>query len=277
MNRIASTSRGLVGLAGALAVVILAAAPGAAAPPGAATLVGPEGVVTGTTHTFTWQAVAGATFYYLWLNDATTTPRVTLWYPTGQVCAADSATCFVSLSTGLAMGVATWWVHSWNAEGYGPWSEPMYFTVASAPPPWGLKLAAADRFQTVLSGAAVLDRETGLVWDRSPLMSTRTWSQSHSHCVIRERGSRQGWRLPTREELQTLIDPDQPSDPPLPPGHPFTSIGANNYWSASTMVDDSSFAYAVSFFFGGGFVGVLKTTTYRTWCVRGGYGFGRTD
>jgi hypothetical protein len=41
---------------------------GGAAVPGAATPIAPSGVITGTTHVFTFQSAAAATFYYFQLT-----------------------------------------------------------------------------------------------------------------------------------------------------------------------------------------------------------------
>ena len=41
-------------------------------------------------------------------------------------------------------------------------------TLDEIPPAWSQKLSAAQRFVLVLDGEAVLDKETGLVWEKSP-------------------------------------------------------------------------------------------------------------
>lgn len=51
----------------------------------------------------------------------------------------------------------------------------------------------------MLDGAAVLDKETGLVWDKSPDTTTRTWLSATSHCYRRELGCRKGWHLPIED------------------------------------------------------------------------------
>jgi hypothetical protein len=57
------------------------------------------------------------------------------------------------------------------------------------PSAWDLKLqcdthASCPRFIVLSnwSSQAVLDRETGLVWERSPSMSTFTWENAQIHC-----------------------------------------------------------------------------------------------
>ena len=135
---------------------------------------------------------------------------------------------------------------------------------------WGIKISGATRFKLVLEGAAAFDWETWLVWEQSPNTAVRDWSSAISHCYTREVGGRKGWRLPTIEELASLVDTSQ-SDPALPAGHPFTDVQSDGYWSSSTHASDPSYAWGVHF--GNGLVSNAgKSSDYYVWCVRGGYG-----
>src|SRR4029434_2696444 len=95
-----------------------------------------------------------------------------------------------------------------------------------ATPSWDQQLPASTRF-IVLSnwgGAAVLDRETGLVWERSPDSTfTPTWSDAQLGCAAKDVGGRGGWKLPSIQELRSLIDPAA-ANPALPAGHPFIGV-----------------------------------------------------
>jgi hypothetical protein len=146
-----------------------------------------------------------------------------------------------------------------------------------ATPSWDQKLqcdtqAACPRFIVLANwdSNAVLDRETGLVWERSPSTSNFNWQDAQTHCNALSTGNRIGWRFPTLQELASLVDRSQ-SFPPLPPGHPFT-FHPINYWSATTSGADTSFAWVVDLF-GFGFVSTQnKTFLNLAWCVRGGQG-----
>jgi hypothetical protein len=152
-----------------------------------------------------------------------------------------------------------------------------------ATPSWDQQLPASTRF-IVLSnwgGAAVLDRETGLVWEKSPSTTPLHWigplveGEAVTHCNQLTVGNRKGWRLPTVQELASLVDPTQ-SNPSLPLGHPFINVQSSFYWSATTFADDTSVAWGV-FFSTGDVYNVGKG--FRSfgfdcfvWCVRGGQG-----
>jgi hypothetical protein len=122
-----------------------------------------------------------------------------------------------------------------------------------------------------LASAAVLDRETGLVWDRFPTVTPYSWADAQDHCNNLIVGTRKGWRLPAIQELASLIDPSA-SGVTVPAGHPFgPGVGGHLYWSATTRASDSGSAWIASFF-NGSLSNELKGNGLFVWCVRGGQG-----
>jgi hypothetical protein len=88
--------------------------------------------------------------------------------------------------------------------------------------------------------------------------------------VKRTTGNLMGWRLPSMPELASLVDPSAAfGELHLPPGHPFTNVQANNYWTATTFADLPAQAWAVQFSFGG-VQSTAKFGPLQVWCVRGG-------
>jgi hypothetical protein len=261
-------------LAATLFVVFSVVGPTAhAAPPGIVTPVAPTGVIASPTLAFTWEGASDATFYYLQINDATASPRIARWYPAAQACPGASATCYVVVSTGFAVGPGIWWVRPWNPEGYGPWSVGTTFTVSQGTTAWGVSLPAADRFQLVMGGVAVLDRETGLVWERTPYPLFVAWGGGVGGCLASITGGRHGWRLPALEELASLLDPTTTS-PALPPGHPFGVIATAKFWSTTAYGFDPTLMYYVDL--GTGFLPQSAKaggiSDIGRWCVRGAAG-----
>jgi hypothetical protein len=147
-------------------------------------------------------------------------------------------------------------------------------------PSWDQQLPASTRFIVLTNwgSQAVLDRETGLVWERAPDASAANlWGFALEICRLSLTGGRGGWRLPTQEELATLLDPTQ-SNPPLPAGHPFQGIAAGDeFWTASTFEfgerNGLSSAYTARFSsaaLAGNTFGDTSFDEHRRWCVRGG-------
>jgi hypothetical protein len=138
-------------------------------------------------------------------------------------------------------------------------------------PAWD-QIKGAGRFVVLTNwnSEAVLDQETGLVWERSPNATAQTWADARGACTGLTTGNRKGWRLPSVHELASLIDPSVASPgPTLPAGHPFTGIQKAGYWAASSYVDSPTLAWSVFFRFG--IVdGNLKSDVNIAWCVRGG-------
>ena len=141
-------------------------------------------------------------------------------------------------------------------------------------PQWGEPNDSSGRFKVLhkYNYEAVRDEETGLVWEQSPDAIVRNWLAAQIFCNQRTVGNRKGWRLPTIQELASLIDPTVPEPgPTLPAGHPFSNVQSSTYWSASTSATDTSFAWDVIVRNGGVFTNP-KSVPLFVWCVRDGQG-----
>jgi hypothetical protein len=134
-------------------------------------------------------------------------------------------------------------------------------------------LPVAQRFviPPAFNGEAVLDKDTGLVWEKSPQKATARWSAARRICTEKNVGGQKGWRLPSLPELRSLVDPSvTPPGPTLPPGHPFLAVQSAVYWSETRVGDNPSGAWAVHFGLGGGSVFINWAHGVQVWCVHGG-------
>lgn len=114
---------------------------------------------------------------------------------------------------------------------------------AAAKPSWHHSLPTSQRFELVLDNdEAVLDRTTGLVWQRDTDSEFKSWTNAMNSSWGITIGGRMGWRLPTIEELATLVDTSQ--DPALPNGHYFTNVKFG-YWSSTVVANDPDQAWIV--------------------------------
>jgi hypothetical protein len=145
--------------------------------------------------------------------------------------------------------------------------------------PWKEPIKNESRFRLLDSynNEAVLDRETGLVWERAPgtqFFLTRPWFDAHLQCNQKTWGNRKGWRLPTIQELASLVDVTvPPPGPVLPAGHPFINVQSNAYWAATTFAAPNipNEAYLLNFA-NGNMGSATKDNFTFYWCVRGGQG-----
>lgn len=98
-----------------------------------------------------------------------------------------------------------------------------------------VRITAKARRFTDNGDGTVTDNTTGLMWQKTPLPRSSYPSAVYKCVQLGE-----GWRLPTLEEMQTLIDTSR--TPALPAKHPFTDILHNTwFWTAtSTEVESQS-------------------------------------
>jgi hypothetical protein len=175
----------------------------------------------------------------------------------------------------IGMGVGTSAIAQ-AASGTGP-----YYAV----PSWDQKLvcsttANCPRFivLTDWSNQAVLDRESGLLWQQTPNPASEPWNGATLTCIGQSTGGRMGWRLPTVQELMSLLDPatSGASTPGLPAGHPFGgSLTEQSFWSA-TQSDDVSPTASKYVVYVASVVALVTVeppaTPHRSWCVRTPHG-----
>ena len=136
---------------------------------------------------------------------------------------------------------------------------------------WQRAHPAAQRFVALstFNDDAVLDKETGLVWEKAPQSSAVTWNEARIACVNRVVGGQKGWRLPSPAEMRSLVGPavDAPG-PNLPPGHPFLNVQSTSYWSVVPEANLPSYARYLDAFLGN-VLSLIRIYTFPVWCVRG--------
>jgi hypothetical protein len=136
------------------------------------------------------------------------------------------------------------------------------------PPIWDRTIATPKRFKVLkaFGDAAVLDQETGLVWEREPGANTHDWAGAIDFCSARTVGARNGWRLPTVSELRSLVPINEAV---LPDGHPFTAANGV-YWTSTLYPTDEQLAFTGDLASASGPVFNASTNSLLSvWCVRG--------
>jgi parallel beta-helix repeat protein len=139
------------------------------------------------------------------------------------------------------------------------------------PPAWSQTISSAsERFVLVLNDEAVLDKETGLVWARETTTEPINWEAAIDYCYNLDIANRKGWRLPTVDELATLIDTSQ-----LSPAYPAGFLDFFNddriNWSSTSSSVNTDQAWYVSFTSGNANVTGKEGSTLGVRAVRGGH------
>lgn len=132
----------------------------------------------------------------------------------------------------------------------------------------------SSRYACVLSGQAVLDLETGLVWQRDGGTVATTWANAISLCYGQYLGGKWGWRVPTFPEIMSLASG---APPVVAAASPFTNIGAGGlsgslYWTSSVDEANATQAWGMSWGYAAGPVAKSGAggVTGKVLCVRSG-------
>ncbi len=121
----------------------------------------------------------------------------------------------------------------------------------------------------------VLDRDTGLYWQKKDDNTTRSWYGAWDYCQDMALNVGSGpawgppvtdWRLPTVDELMSIVDYETYN--PAINETAFPETNQSQYWSATTSAGDSGEAWFISFSGGGGSLMDKPSENYVR-CVRG--------
>ncbi len=92
-------------------------------PPAAPTPLSPNSAISDATPAYSWQAVAGADSYKIWVFNGGGFIVRQEFTASQAGCASGTGTCSVNPSASLTSGAATWWVLARNAAGNSPLSR----------------------------------------------------------------------------------------------------------------------------------------------------------
>lgn len=107
----------------------------------------------------------------------------------------------------------------------------------------GLSLLQAE-FLRDDNKSVVLDTQTKLMWQDDAIGTTVTWEAALQRCEALTLASYSDWRLPSINELRSIIDRSK-KGPAIVDG--FTNSRSYHYWSSSSVKDYEYNAWRVDF------------------------------
>lgn len=116
-------------------------------------------------------------------------------------------------------------------------------------------------------GNSVLDELTGLVWFGGDDFAHRLFNWSESFAAVKDlaQSTGQPWRLPTINELESLVDVSC-FGPALPRQHPF-AVDLNGFWSSTTSGYEKDWSFVLYMDKGAVGVGYKQNRVFYLWPV----------
>ncbi|MBF0495742.1 MAG: caspase family protein [Deltaproteobacteria bacterium] len=131
---------------------------------------------------------------------------------------------------------------------------------AKSTPRPGKEQANQENMRFINNGnGTVTDRKTGLIWLKNAnCFGSEKWAASldsaktlaGGRCGLTDGSVAGDWRLPSKDELLSLIDTGR-KNPALPADHLFFGVQSGSYWSSTTYTYYSDGAWIVDMYDGG--------------------------
>lgn len=106
----------------------------------------------------------------------------------------------------------------------------------------------------------IKDTKTGLMWVKEGSKDEMKWDDANNYCKGSELGGYSDWRLPTRLELESILDLEK-YDPAINPIFKCESAG---YWTSTIYASSAALAWVVNFYYGS----VSYSNRYYAYYVR---------
>ncbi|SHO81215.1 hypothetical protein MNB_SV-15-748 [hydrothermal vent metagenome] len=110
----------------------------------------------------------------------------------------------------------------------------------------------------------VIDNITGLIWQDNENVE-KDWNEASLYCDNLTLGDYNDWRLPTRVELNSIVDYGRDG---IAIDSKFQNISAYNYWSSTNLANDNNSLWVINFQDGYQYH-YTKGYTLNVRCVRG--------
>jgi hypothetical protein len=98
------------------------------------------------------------------------------------------------------------------------------------------------------SDGTISDTSTGLMWQKATAPGTFSWEEALTYCENLTLGGHSDWRLPNRNELQSIVNYSRYT-PAIDTTY-FPITGVHYHWSSTTYANDTGNAWFVDFNFG---------------------------
>lgn len=212
------------------------------------------------------------------------TPKEGFWSDTSQSSGPNTWTLDFGSGYSLFLNRAPYYVRCLRSDSLFPTPAPVPVTPSPAVLPgsemalWNASTGvyfdtASEASRFTSTSGIVTDLYTGLQWqavgssEQYPWSAARTSGSAQIYCTNQTTGDFQDWRLPTNEELQTLVDYTKNS--PAIDTEIFSNTQSHGYWSSTVYHRDATSAWVVNFVAGLVYYNAIGGLYYVR-CVRAG-------